>query len=106
MTGYLSRLLSDEDVRTTTYTDRETGRLLGVGTVLDHPQWPVWRHWSMVPVDQGGVRNLYFHHITTLVDWAIETGKQGVVLGKGKAEVKESVGATSTEQYAVAVPLR
>jgi hypothetical protein len=104
LTGYLAELLRQPDVLSTVYTEHGTGRLLGFGTVLDHPEWPVWRHWSMLPIEAGGVRNLYFHHVGTLVDWAISAGKRGVVLGKGKADVKSSLGAEPTKQLAVAVP--
>lgn len=106
LTGYLARLLGQPDVLTSTYTDRRTGELLAVGTVLDHPRWPVWRHWSMLPVEAGGLRNLYFHHVGSLVEWALATGKQGIVLGKGKASVKRSLGAEPLPQLAVALPIR
>jgi hypothetical protein len=104
LTGYLAELLSQPDVLSLTYTDSETGRLLGFGSVLDHPEWPVWRHWSMLPLEAGGAKHLYFNHIGQLVDWAIAEGKQGVVLGKGKSSEKGSIGAEEVKQLAVVAP--
>lgn len=103
--GHLTALLRHPEVVTTTYTDTTTGRLLAIGTVLDHPEWPVWRDWSMVPIDDGGVKNLYFYHVSKLVEWALSSGKKGIVLGKGKAELKRSLGALPTEQSAVVAPI-
>jgi hypothetical protein len=102
-TGYLRALMRRDDVLTVTYRDRGTSALLAVGVTLDDPRWPMPRYWSMLPVEQGGVRNAYFHHLTVLVDWAIVNGKQGLLLGKGKSEVKESLGAVPNEQSAVLV---
>lgn len=102
--GHLAGLLRSPDVVCMSYRCRESGRLLGIGIVFDHPEWPVWHRWSMVPVDAGGVKGLYFGHIVRLVDWALAAGKRGVLLGKGLEEVKVSVGAAPVAQYAVALP--
>ena len=104
LTAYLTALLRHPDVVVMRYSDRETGALLGFGTLFDHPEWPLWRHWSMVPISDGGVRNLYFHHFGKLVDWAVAQGKRGIVLGKGNGSVKGSLGGRAAEQFAVALP--
>jgi len=101
---HLARLLRCPDVVCTSYRERGSGRLLGLGIVFDHPEWPVWHRWSMVPVDAGGVKGLYFGQVVRLVDWALAGGKRGVLLGKGLAEVKAAVGAAPVAQYAVALP--
>lgn len=105
LTGYLGALLGQPDVLTTSYTDPRTGELLGVGIMLDHPQWPVARTWAMVPVAAGAAKYLYFHHFIACVDWAVAAGKRGLVLGKGKPEVKSTLAARPVTQLAVAVPI-
>jgi hypothetical protein len=102
LTAHLTALLRRPDVVVLRYTDRDTGALLGVGTIFDHPRWPLWRHWSMVPVGDGGARNLYFHHFGRLVEWALTHGKRGIVLGKGNGAVKASLGGHAAEQFVVA----
>ena len=102
---YLRPLLGQPEVRTTGYRDTGSGALLGVGLVLDHPEWPVWRSWSTLPVEQGGRRDLYFHFFGELVGWAIETGKRGVIVGKGLPELKKTLGATQVPQYAAGIPV-
>ena len=103
--GYLERLLGQPEVRTTSYRDRTSGALLGVGLVLDHPDWPIWRSWSTLPIERGGRQNLYFHFYGELVRWAIETGKHGVMIGKGLPSLKKTLGAAQVPQYAAAIPV-
>ena len=103
--GYLERLLGQPEVRTTGYREPAGGALLGVGLVLDHPDWPVWRSWSALPIELGGRRNLYFHFYGELVRWAIATGKRGVIIGKGMRSLKKTLGATQVPQYAAAIPV-
>ncbi|HEV8562299.1 MAG TPA: GNAT family N-acetyltransferase [Actinophytocola sp.] len=100
LTGYVGALIGQPDVATTTYTDRRSGQLLGVGIILDHPEWPVGRTWAGVP----GARYLYFHNYISMVDYAVAGRKPGLVLGKGKAEVKSTLGARPVTQLAVALP--
>ncbi|GAA4447874.1 GNAT family N-acetyltransferase [Actinokineospora soli] len=100
LTGYIETLTAQPDTVTFRYTDPDTGRLVGVGILLDHPTTPVWRTWAMVPVDDGGVRDLYFLHITRLVEWVTAHGRPALLLGKGKGRLKSSVGATERAQYA------
>jgi hypothetical protein len=104
LTEYLAALLRQPDVISLRYTDRVTGELLGFGTVFDHPTRPVWRHWAMVPIAEGGAADLYFHHFGRMVDWVVAERRPGLVLGKGNGTVKQSLGGSSIEQYAVAVP--
>lgn len=103
--GYLERLLSQPEVRTTCYREPASGTPLGVGLVLDHPHWPIWRSWATLPVELGGRWNLYFHFYGELVRWVIETGKRGVIIGKGQRGLKKSLGAAQVPQYAVVIPV-
>jgi predicted N-acyltransferase len=105
-TGYLAVLLDRPDVLAFRYTDRTTRELLAVVTLFDHPEWPLARHWSAMPVERGGRPGLYFHYYGAALAWAIAAGKQGVVVGKGMPELKESLGARLVEQYVAAVPVR
>lgn len=105
-TGYLERLLAQPDVLVLRYRDRVEGRLLGVATVYDHPEWPLARSWSSRPVEDGGRQDLYFHLYSELVRWSIDSGRTGVVLGKKMAKVKQSLGAELQPQYAAMLPLR
>jgi hypothetical protein len=105
-TGYLAVLLDRPDVLVFRYTDRTSGALLAVATLLDHPSWPLGRYWSAVPVERGGRPGLYFHHYGALITWAMVADRKGVVVGKGRPELKASLGARLVEQYAAAVPVR
>lgn len=100
-TGYLAALLRQPDTLVGRYTDRRTGRLLALVSILDHPTWPVMRHWSAVPWPDPGARpNLYLNQYSTVVSWATEGGRQGILVGKGKATLKESLGAELVPQFA------
>ncbi|EHR63716.1 hypothetical protein [Saccharomonospora cyanea] len=103
--GYLRRLLAQPDVFVLSYRDTGTGALLGAGMVFDHPEWPLGRSWSSLPVEDGGRRGLYFHFYGELVRWAIAEGRRGVVLGKKMSRLKASMGAELLPQYAVAMPV-
>jgi hypothetical protein len=94
----LAPLLGEPDVRILTYRDPIADRRLAVALVLDHPDWPVFRTWSTLPVDE--VRNLYLHVYGELVGWSIATGKRGVVVGKKMPRLKASLGATMVPQFA------
>ena len=92
--------LDRRDVSAVTYRER-SGRLLGVGVILDHPRQPLWLNWGAEPVDQGGRRHLYFDLFGRLVELMVAQGRQAVVLGKGMAELKADLGARLVPQYAV-----
>ncbi|MEV0400959.1 hypothetical protein [Actinoallomurus sp. NPDC050550] len=98
---YIEGLIRQEGTLAVTYRDL-TGRLLGVGLVLDHPGWPLYLTWGALPVRRGGRRHLYFDGMTRVIGWAIGAGKAGVVLGKGKPELKSDLGAELLPTYAIA----
>ncbi|NUT46580.1 MAG: GNAT family N-acetyltransferase [Saccharothrix sp.] len=97
-TGYLTRLLRQPDVRVLAYRDGTA--LTAAALLLDHPTHPVVRSWSSLPVEEGGRADLYFHFYAETVRWAAGAGRAAVVLGKGMAEVKKSLGADLVAQYA------
>lgn len=101
----LTVLLGQPGVSTVDYHNPETGRRLAVALRLDHPEWPVFRTWSALPVADGGARNLYLHVYGELARWSIATGKKGVVVGKKMSKLKTSLGARMVPQYAAAIPL-
>ncbi len=102
-TGYLAALLRQPDVLVGAYRDRESGALEAFISILDHPQWPITRHWSAVPTTRPDRPNLYLYHYCMLVNLAQRGGKEGVIVGRGKPELKGSLGAELVPQYAVAV---
>ncbi|OZM75039.1 GNAT family N-acetyltransferase [Amycolatopsis antarctica] len=104
--GYLERLFGQPDVLGVRYLDGSTGRLLALGLIFDHPQWPVLRSWSALPGHLGGRRDLYFDVYREFVSWGIRSGKDGLILGKKMAELKRTLGAQLVPQYAAAIPVR
>ena len=88
-----------EDVHAVAYRDA-TGLLLGAGTILDHPVWPIWLSWGALPVDEGGRRHLYFDLFWRLVDRVVERRAAGMILGKGMPDLKADLGARLLPQHA------
>ena len=93
-------LLDCPDVAAIAYRNR-AGRLLGAGVVLEDARRPLWLSWGAEPVERGGRKHLYFDLFGQIVDRVAEQGKQGIVLGKGMAELKADLGARLVPQYAV-----
>ncbi|MBB3664215.1 MULTISPECIES: GNAT family N-acetyltransferase [Prauserella salsuginis group] len=104
-TGYLEHLLRQPDVVGVRYVDPVSGALRALALILDHPQWPVIRSWSTLPLHRGGRRNLYFDMYTQAVRFALASGKKGIVLGKKMTELKRTFGARTVAQHAALVPL-
>ncbi|MDG6107816.1 hypothetical protein PQF33_37405 [Dactylosporangium aurantiacum] len=88
-----------DDVHAVAYRD-SAGLLLGAGTILDHPTWPMWLSWGALPVDEGGRRHLYFDLFWRLVDRVVEGRAAGMVLGKGMPDLKADLGARLVPQHA------
>lgn len=104
--GYLERLFDRSDVVGVRYRDTDTGKLVGLGLLYDHSARPLVRSWAGLPPELGGRRDLYFHFYVESVRWAIAAGRDGLLLGKKMAEMKQTLGATLLPQYAAAIPLR
>ncbi|MFC4852540.1 GNAT family N-acetyltransferase [Actinophytocola glycyrrhizae] len=102
-TGYLTALLRQPDVVVGAYRAEGTGELEAFVTVLDHPRWPVTRHWSARPATRPDRPNLYLDHYRLMVEYAHRTGKEGVIVGRGKPELKSSLRGELVPQYAAAI---
>ncbi|MFC4118838.1 hypothetical protein [Nonomuraea zeae] len=100
---YLDALVAGDEVIAIAYRDGER-RLIGLSLILDHPAWPICLSWGALPPEHGGRKHLYFDGYVRMVEWAIGAGKSGLVLGKGQAEVKRSLGADLVASSALAVP--
>ncbi|MEV4290908.1 hypothetical protein AB0K40_35815 [Nonomuraea bangladeshensis] len=100
---YLETLIGSGESVALTYRDGR--RLLGLSLILDHPDWPVCLSWGAVPPEEGGRKHLYFDGYVRMIEWAIRSGRRGLVLGKGQAEVKRDLGAELRPSSALAVPL-
>lgn len=87
------------DVHAVAYRDN-AGRLLGAGTILEHPSWPLWLAWGALPVDEGGRRHLYFDLFRRIVERVVDRGAAGMILGKGMPELKADLGARLVPQRA------
>ncbi|MCP2254032.1 hypothetical protein LY13_002796 [Prauserella aidingensis] len=105
-TGYLEALLRRPDVIGVRYTDPVSGALRALALVFDHPEWPVMRSWSVLPLHRGGRRNVYFDMYVQGVRFAVTSGKRGLVLGKKMVDLKHTLGARTVSQHAALVPLR
>ncbi|MDR8411101.1 hypothetical protein MTP10_20510 [Nonomuraea sp. 3-1Str] len=99
---YFDGLVGSDEVVAVAY--RDGGRLVGLCLTLDHRTWPICLSWGGLPPGDGGRKHLYFDFYVRMVEWAVETGKAGLVLGKGKADIKRSLGADLVPSSAIAVP--
>jgi hypothetical protein len=101
--AYLEALIGLEEAIAITFRDT-AGRLIAVSLILDHPAWPLFLMWGALPVGRGGRRHLYFVAMAEAVGWSIARHRKGLVLGKGKADLKRDLGADFIPCRAVAVP--
>jgi hypothetical protein len=102
-TEYLAALLRQPDVFAGVYRTTDTGELEAFVSILDHPRWPVTRHWSARPATRPDRPNLYLDHYRMVVGFAHRTGKTGLIVGRGKPELKQSLGAELVPQHAAAI---
>lgn len=100
---YLDALVGGDEVVAISY--RDDGRLIGLSLILDHPDWPICLSWGARLPEDGGRKHLYFDGYVRMVEWAMASGKTGLVLGKGQAEAKSALGADLVPSAALAVPL-
>jgi uncharacterized protein len=100
---YLRELVRRSDVRTATYRTTE-GRLIGFGTLLDHPVHPVGQHWASVPVEAGGKQHLYFDCYLRMIQRMIDNGAKSLSAGRGMLDVKGKLGFATRELFGVVVP--
>jgi uncharacterized protein len=101
--SYLDALVHRPDVHTLTYRN-ETGRLIGLATLLDHPAYPSYQHWATVRQEDGGKPHLYFDSYPRLIQHMIDNGAKSLNAGRGLLETKAELGFTPRELYGVIVP--
>lgn len=97
--AYFAALLTHPEVLVAGYV--RDGEPVALMTAFDHPQWPVLRHWGALDIDAGGVRNGWADAMFHMIDWACTQGKTGVNMGRGKAELKVTLGAKPVPQQVV-----
>lgn len=100
---YMEAFVRRPDVHTLTYHDTG-GRLLALNTLLDHRDVVVKQHWAALPGDEGGRRGLYFDAYVRAVRWCITRGRPRISSGRGKLDVKTSLGFTPRPVYGVIAP--
>ncbi|SFB27832.1 hypothetical protein SAMN05216266_107198 [Amycolatopsis marina] len=100
---YLHALVRREDVRTLTYHDG-SGRLLAFADLLDHPDIPLYQHWAALPPEAGGRKHLYFDSYARLIEQVVADGRKALAAGRGRLELKASLGLRTRPLFAVGVP--
>lgn len=101
--SYFAEMIRREDVSFLTYTEG-SGRLLAFSTLLHHPSWPQLGWWAGLPVEEGGRGHLYFDHYLRTIGQAIEQGREGLIGGRGRLDVKLELGFQQVPMRLVAVP--
>lgn len=101
--AYLESFLRRPDVHTLTYHDAE-GRLLAVNTLLDHADSVIKQHWAALPVAEGGRKHLFFDSYQRAVRHLLRRDAAELSAGRGRHDVKCSLGFRTRPVYGVAVP--
>lgn len=85
---------------------RRGGTLIGVSLSIDHPRHPVSSHWgALAPTDPLGRKGLWFDHQARVLRWVIESGKDGLIGGKGQNELKVTIGYREIPNWSLVRPL-
>ncbi|MCP2254029.1 hypothetical protein LY13_002793 [Prauserella aidingensis] len=100
---YVEAFVRRPDVHTLTYHDTD-GRLLALNTLLDHHDVVVKQHWAALPPEEGGRQGLYFDAYVRAVRWCIAHGRPRISSGRGKLDVKTSLGFTPRDVHGVIAP--
>jgi hypothetical protein len=101
--AYFAEMIQRDDVSFLTYTE-SSGRLLAFSTLLHHPRWPQLGWWAGLPVEDGGRGHLYFDHYLRTIGQVIEQGREGLIAGRGRLDVKLELGFQEVPMQLVAVP--
>ncbi|MEV6928959.1 hypothetical protein AB0M46_31320 [Dactylosporangium sp. NPDC051485] len=80
---------------------RTGGELVGLGINFDHPSVPLAGPWGALDPHEGGPRGLWFDQHARILRWAIESGRAGVIGGKGLVELKCELGYEQVPQWLV-----
>lgn len=82
-----------------TYDD---GGLLGCNLIYDHPVMPVHGQWGGRDAkDPGGRSGLWFDAMFRAMRWTIDSGRAGLIGGKGLDSLKSEFGFTPIPQWTV-----
>ncbi|MBB6345574.1 hypothetical protein FHU36_002083 [Nonomuraea muscovyensis] len=100
--AYFRELLRRDDVRVISYHEGE--RLLAFAIVYEHPATPVSGAWAALRPEEGGRQDLYFDVYPRIVRRAVETGAERVLFGRGRGEIKQSMGMEHVPLKFVVVP--
>ncbi|MEV0592162.1 GNAT family N-acetyltransferase [Nonomuraea cavernae] len=100
--AYFDSLLRRDDVTFISYHSEE--RLLAFGIVYEHPSSPVSGPWAALRPEEGGRRDLYFDVQARIVRRAIAAGAKQVYFGRGRVEIKKTLGFEYVPMKLVAVP--
>ncbi|GAA1217844.1 GNAT family N-acetyltransferase [Prauserella alba] len=100
---YVEAFVRRPDVHTLTYHDTD-GRLLALNTLLDHRDVVVKQHWAALPREHGGRSGLYFDAYVRAVRWCIAHRRPRISSGRGKLDVKASLGFTPRVVHGVIAP--
>lgn len=100
---YLHELVRRDDVLTLSYHDR-AGRLLAFADLLDHPETPLYQHWAALDLTEGGKQHLYFDSYARFMGHVVAQGRKAFSAGRGRLELKETLGLTTRPLWVAAVP--
>jgi CelD/BcsL family acetyltransferase involved in cellulose biosynthesis len=100
--AYFHELLRRDDVRLISYHEGE--RLLAFSVVYEHPDTPVSGPWAALRPEEGGRQDLYFDVYPRIVRWAVEKGAERVLFGRGRVDIKRSLGMAHVPLRFVVVP--
>lgn len=100
---YLHELVRRPDVRTLTYHDAD-GELLAFADLLDHPDVPLYQHWAALAPEEGGRKHLYFDSYARMIAQVVSDGRKALAAGRGRLELKASLGLSTRPLWAVGVP--
>ncbi|WP_166427327.1 GNAT family N-acetyltransferase [Nonomuraea mesophila] len=99
---YFAALLSRADVSVLSY--HAAGRLLGFAIVYDHHDSPAYGPWAALQPEEGGRKDLYFDSYARIVGRAVRQGAKRLLGGRGRVDVKRSLGFAYVPMSVVAVP--
>lgn len=101
---YARALLTSPGVARMTYHDPR-GQLTAYSLIWRHSRRPAGACWGMRAVDEGGVKNLWFHHLAAQALWCVNTGREQFLSGQGTLDLKREFGFVGVPQWAVLKPL-
>ena len=80
------------------------GRLLAFSMVFDHETSALHGPWAALQPDEGGRKHLYFDSYVHTVRQVTEDGRKELLVGRGRADVKQTLGFEYVPMKFVAIP--